>query len=142
MSTPATEFDAVTAHHVQVLWDRQEISDVMLHFGRGLDLHDWDLYASTLHDPFEVDFFDPDRASARHHHACYVGDTIAAELREVVRRLAPDAPITVMEHDWGAVFAYCYAAQYSNEVATLGIFEMALPRCHAGAEPAGKGQPR
>jgi hypothetical protein len=30
----------------------------MLRFGRGLDLHDWDLYASTLHDPLEVDFFD------------------------------------------------------------------------------------
>ena len=58
MSTPATELDAVTAHRVQVLWDRQEISDVMLRFGRGLDLHDWDLYASTLHDPFEVDLFD------------------------------------------------------------------------------------
>lgn len=58
MSTPTPGLDAVTAHRVQVLWDRQEISDVMLRFGRGLDLHDWDLYASTLHDPFEVDFFD------------------------------------------------------------------------------------
>jgi pimeloyl-ACP methyl ester carboxylesterase len=58
--------------------------------------------------------------------AGYDADTIAAELREVVRPLAPDAPITVIEHDWGAVFAYCYAAQYSDEVATLGIFEMAL----------------
>ena len=40
MSTPTTGLDAVTAHRVQVLWDRQEISDVMLRFGRGLDLHD------------------------------------------------------------------------------------------------------
>ena len=43
---------------VRQLWDRQQISDVMLRFGRGLDLHDWDLYADTLTDPFEVDFFD------------------------------------------------------------------------------------
>jgi len=43
---------------VRELWDRQQISDVMLRFGRGLDLHDWDLYASTFTDPFEVDFFD------------------------------------------------------------------------------------
>ena len=64
MNRPATELDAVTAHRVQVLRDRQEISDVMLRFGRGLDLHDWDLYASTLHDPFEVDFFDLTGASA------------------------------------------------------------------------------
>ncbi len=40
------------------LMDRQRITDVMLRFGRGLDLHDWDMYASTLADPFEVDFFD------------------------------------------------------------------------------------
>jgi hypothetical protein len=43
---------------VRQLWDRQQISDVMLRFGRGLDRHDWDLYAATLTDPFEVDFFD------------------------------------------------------------------------------------
>ncbi len=43
---------------VRQLWDRQQISDVMLRFGRGLDLHDWDMYAATLTDPFEVDFFD------------------------------------------------------------------------------------
>lgn len=49
---PATE------EMVHELWDRQQISDVMLRFGRGLDLHDWDLYAATLTDPFEVDFFD------------------------------------------------------------------------------------
>jgi hypothetical protein len=30
----------------------------MLRFGRGLDLHDWDMYAATLTDPFEADFFD------------------------------------------------------------------------------------
>ena len=39
--------------------------------------------------------------------AGYDADTIAAELREVVRPLAPDAPITMIGHDWGAVFAYC-----------------------------------
>ncbi|MDP9260210.1 MAG: nuclear transport factor 2 family protein [Actinomycetota bacterium] len=43
---------------VRELWDRQQITDVMLRFGRGLDIHDWDLYANTLADPFEVDFYD------------------------------------------------------------------------------------
>ena len=47
-----------TEEMVRDLWDRQQISDVMLRFGRGLDLHDWDMYAATLTDPFEVDFFD------------------------------------------------------------------------------------
>ena len=40
------------------LWDREQISDVMLRFGRSLDLHDWETYASTLTDPFVVDFTD------------------------------------------------------------------------------------
>ena len=43
---------------VRELWDRQQISDVMLRFGRGLDTRDWELYAATLTDPFEVDFSD------------------------------------------------------------------------------------
>jgi len=52
---------------VRELWDRQQISDVMLRFGRGLDLHDWELYAATLTDPFEVDFGDlTGRPPARH----------------------------------------------------------------------------
>jgi hypothetical protein len=50
--TPTTE------DMVRELWDRQQISDVMLRFGRGLDTHDWELYAATLTDPFEVDFSD------------------------------------------------------------------------------------
>jgi hypothetical protein len=59
-----------TDEMIRELWDRQQISDVMLRFGRGLDLHDWDMYAATLTDPFEVDFFDltgrfrPDRSGA------------------------------------------------------------------------------
>ena len=40
------------------LLDRQRISEVMLRFGRALDLHDWDMYAATLADEFEVNFFD------------------------------------------------------------------------------------
>lgn len=43
---------------VAEILDRQRISEVMLRFGRALDLHDWDLYAATLCDEFEVDFFD------------------------------------------------------------------------------------
>jgi len=57
----------------------------------------------------------------------YDGDTVAAELREVVAQLSGGAPVTLIGHDWGAVFAYCYAAQFRDEVAALGIFEMALP---------------
>jgi len=54
--TPTREL--TTDEMVRQLWDRQQINDVMLRFGRGLDLHDWDMYAATLDDPFDVDFFD------------------------------------------------------------------------------------
>ena len=43
---------STTEEILRQLWDRQQISDVMLRFGRGLDLHDWDMYAETLTDPF------------------------------------------------------------------------------------------
>ena len=55
---PASSKVPSTEEIVRELWDRQQISDVMLRFGRGLDLHDWDMYAATLADPFEVNFFD------------------------------------------------------------------------------------
>lgn len=54
----AAPFDRSINEIVRELHDRQQISDVMLRFGRGLDLHDWDMYAATLADPFDVDFFD------------------------------------------------------------------------------------
>ncbi|WP_179220536.1 nuclear transport factor 2 family protein [Rhodococcus sp. NCIMB 12038] len=38
--------------------DRQAISDVMLRFGRSLDLHDWEMYAAALTDTVDIDFFD------------------------------------------------------------------------------------
>lgn len=47
-----------TDQMVKALYDRQGVTDVMLRFGRGLDLHDWDSYAATLTDPFDVDFTD------------------------------------------------------------------------------------
>ena len=66
-STPTTD------EIVRELWDRQQISDVMLRFGRGLDLHDWDMYAATLTDPFEVDFFDLTGRPPAIDHACRSG---------------------------------------------------------------------
>ncbi len=41
---------------VELLWDKLAITDLMHAFGRGLDLHDWALYQSTLCDELTVDF--------------------------------------------------------------------------------------
>ena len=41
---------------VDLLWDKLAITELMLSFGRALDLHDWELYKSTLSDPLIVDF--------------------------------------------------------------------------------------
>jgi pimeloyl-ACP methyl ester carboxylesterase len=35
--------------------------------------------------------------------------------------------VTVLGHDWGAVFGYVYAAKTPSQVRALGIVEMALP---------------
>jgi pimeloyl-ACP methyl ester carboxylesterase len=35
--------------------------------------------------------------------------------------------VTVVGHDWGAVFGYVYAASYPDEVSALGVVEMVPP---------------
>ena len=52
--------------------------------------------------------------------------TIAADLAALVDHLDL-SDVTVMSHDWGAVFGYVYAATCPQHVAALGIVEMALP---------------
>jgi pimeloyl-ACP methyl ester carboxylesterase len=54
----------------------------------------------------------------------YDAAAMAAELHELVAELGP---VTVVGHDWGAVFAYALAASYQDDVAALGIVEMVLP---------------
>jgi hypothetical protein len=54
ISVTAENRDAVLTE----LLDRQRINEVMLRFGRALDLHDWAMYAATLDDEFDVNFFD------------------------------------------------------------------------------------
>lgn len=69
--------------------------------------------------------------------AGYDGVTIAADLAELVRLLGLD-DVTVVGHDWGAVFGYLYAADHRDRVSALGIVEMALPgvgRMEAAMQP-------
>ena len=47
-----------TEQKIQILWDRQEIQETKLRFGRALDTHEWELYRTCFTDPFEVDFSD------------------------------------------------------------------------------------
>jgi pimeloyl-ACP methyl ester carboxylesterase len=56
----------------------------------------------------------------------YDAATIAADLAALSDHLGL-RDVTVVGHDWGAVFAYVYAAQSPSQVAALGIVEMALP---------------
>ncbi len=41
---------------IETLWTRSEIEQVMLNFGRALDLGDWPLYRSCFADSFRVNF--------------------------------------------------------------------------------------
>jgi pimeloyl-ACP methyl ester carboxylesterase len=58
--------------------------------------------------------------------AGYDADTMAADLAALSDHLGL-RDVTVLGHDWGAVFAYVYAAKTPSQVRALGIVEMALP---------------
>ncbi len=52
--------------------------------------------------------------------------TMARDLAALTEHLRL-AEVAVIGHDWGAVFAYAFAASYRELVKALGIVEMALP---------------
>ena len=56
----------------------------------------------------------------------YDAATMAADLAALAGHLDL-RDITVLGHDWGAVFGYVYAATNPGQVRALGIVEMALP---------------
>jgi pimeloyl-ACP methyl ester carboxylesterase len=56
----------------------------------------------------------------------YDAATVAGDLSALVTHLGLH-DVTVVGHDWGAVFGYAYAAAAPDQVAALGIVEMALP---------------
>jgi pimeloyl-ACP methyl ester carboxylesterase len=58
--------------------------------------------------------------------AGYDANTIAADLAALSGHLDLH-DVTVIGHDWGAVFGYAYAASSPEQVSALGIVEMALP---------------
>jgi pimeloyl-ACP methyl ester carboxylesterase len=56
----------------------------------------------------------------------YDAATMAADLAALTDHLQL-TDVTVIGHDWGAVFGYVYAASSPDQVRALGIVEMALP---------------
>ena len=56
----------------------------------------------------------------------YDARTMAGDVRGLVTALGL-SDVTVVGHDWGAVFGYVYAACHPEEVAALGVVEMVLP---------------
>ena len=56
----------------------------------------------------------------------YDAATMAADLAALADHLGL-RDVTVLGHDWGAVFGYVYAATTPSQVRALGIVEMALP---------------
>jgi pimeloyl-ACP methyl ester carboxylesterase len=58
--------------------------------------------------------------------AGYDAATMAGDIHGLVSTLEL-RDVTVVGHDWGAVFGYVYAASYPDEVAGLGVLEMVLP---------------
>ncbi len=58
--------------------------------------------------------------------AGYDAATMAADLAALSDHLGL-RDVTVVGHDWGAVFGYVYAAKSPGQVRALGVVEMALP---------------
>jgi pimeloyl-ACP methyl ester carboxylesterase len=56
----------------------------------------------------------------------YDAASMAADMHGLIAALGL-ADVTVVGHDWGAVFAYVLAASHPEDVAALGIVEMLLP---------------
>ena len=56
----------------------------------------------------------------------YDAATMAADLHGLLESLDLER-VTVVGHDWGAVFGYALAASHPGDVAALGIVEMILP---------------
>jgi pimeloyl-ACP methyl ester carboxylesterase len=88
--------------------------------------HAWRHVASLLPD-YQVVV--PDLRGFGHSHkpeAGYDAAAMAADLHELLAELGLER-VTVVGHDWGAVFGYVLAASYRGDVAALGIVEMVLP---------------
>jgi pimeloyl-ACP methyl ester carboxylesterase len=56
----------------------------------------------------------------------YDAATMAADIHGLVSALELH-DVTVVGHDWGAVFGYVYAASFPDEVSALSVVEMVLP---------------
>jgi len=125
---------SVTAHHTaQVNGTRLhyvtagEGPPVMLLHGWPQTWYEWRHVIDLLADEYQV--VAPDLRGFGYSAkpaAGYDAGTMAADLAALADHLGL-RDVTVLGHDWGAVFGYVYAAKTPSQVRALGIVEMALP---------------
>jgi pimeloyl-ACP methyl ester carboxylesterase len=125
---------SVTAHHTaQVNGTRLhyvtagEGPPVMLLHGWPQTWYEWRHVIDLLADEYQV--VAPDLRGFGYSAkpaAGYDAATMAADLAALADHLGL-RDVTVLGHDWGAVFGYVYAAKTPSQVRALGIVEMALP---------------
>jgi len=125
---------SVTAHHTaQVNGTRLhyvtagEGAAVMLLHGWPQTWYEWRHVIDLLADEYQV--VAPDLRGFGYSAkpaAGYDAATMAADLAALADHLGL-RDVTVLGHDWGAVFGYVYAAKTPSQVRALGIVEMALP---------------
>ena len=123
----------VTHHTAQVNGTRLhyvtagEGPPVMLLHGWPQTWYEWRHVIDLLADEYQV--VAPDLRGFGYSakpSAGYDAATMAADLEALGDHLGL-RDITVLGHDWGAVFGYVYAAKTPSQVRALGIVEMALP---------------
>jgi pimeloyl-ACP methyl ester carboxylesterase len=123
-----------TAHHTAQLNGTRlhyvtagEGPPVMLLHGWPQTWYEWRHVIDLLADDYQV--MAPDFRGFGYSAkpaAGYDAATMAADLAALSDHLSL-RDVTVIGHDWGAVFSYVYAAKNPAQVRALGIVEMALP---------------
>jgi pimeloyl-ACP methyl ester carboxylesterase len=73
------------------------------------------------------------RSEAPPRVADYSLGHIVADLRALIARLADDAPVHVMGHDWGSVAGWCLALEHPGLVRSLVALSVGHPREYARA---------
>jgi pimeloyl-ACP methyl ester carboxylesterase len=79
----------------------------------------WDGTVAALHDSYRcVRFSLPGYDLGKPPRPVSV-DAMSDLVAEIVDAVSPDAPVTLVLHDWGCFFGYEYAARHSNRVARV-----------------------
>lgn len=108
----------MTVQDIEVLIDGQGPTVVMLH-GWPDSPAVWDESVAALRDGYRCVRFALPGYDLRRAPRPVSVDGMCALVAAIVDAVSPDAPVTLMLHDWGCFFGYEYAARHPDRVARV-----------------------